>query len=556
VTKVKTPSFILAHRLRPKLGPYQKYIEALSGSNPGLNKADPNNKDDPLRKGNAGVYLLDSPAFGQPDYAKQEFVSAATLQKHFDESTHDHKRRRIYIMEGLAPDYVATIGGHFFMEPTFFQRQERTCVWSNDFTPVSDALPQPSLLNPKRSFHLQYCELRQFNKALENTYYFCKRTRRHVGMTAPRPKEKSTTGILRRKISWWCRETSNGGWDGKITGTFCLIELIIIVVILCDPQLVELSPLPKEVFEGRLREIENIQHNLKNSAFQDGYREFVPSNSFDSPPTELETVLKGVTRTAHSHESVRQDLIYYYTHHSSRFTEEEWKSPQTSAIFLKKIVAAHYLQLVDYIKVMLPSLEVRLTTAWVEEKDQWKSLQTISRRCGNYRDDIEDNLLSLGYPLDGKMDEVTKATNLGWKDCERDLQYVYFRLKILKERADSLTTSMTGLASIAGNRQNLEEAKRVKRLNLLALLFIPLAYTSSLFSMQDNYAPNKKKFWVYWVSAIGAVWVTSVITFILNRALDDEANWKLARVKWLKFLSGDEKTGPHERKKTTTGLYG
>jgi hypothetical protein len=77
-----------------------------------------------------------------------------------------------------------------------------------------------------------------------------------------------------------------------------------------------------------------------------------------------------------------------------------------------------------------------------------------------------------------------------------------------------------------------------------------------LFSMQDNYAPNKKKFWVYWVSAIGAVWVTSVITFILNRALDDEANWKLARVKWLKFLSGDEKTGPHERKKTTTGLYG
>lgn len=58
-------------------------------------------------------------------------------------------------------------------------------------------------------------------------------------------------------------------------------------------------------------------------------------------------------------------------------------------------------------------------------------------------------------------------------------------------------TSMTGLASIAGNRQALEESKRVKRLNLLALLFIPLAYTSSLFSMQDNYALNKQKFWVY-----------------------------------------------------------
>jgi hypothetical protein len=212
--------------LSPLLGPYQKYIEALSGSNPGLKKADPNNKDGPLRKGNAQVVLLDSPATGQPDYTKpQFFVNSADLRQHFENSSCNHSRRRIYIMEGLAPDYVSVIGGHFFMEPTFFQRQERTCVWSNDFTPVSDALPQPSLLNPDKSFHLQYCELRQFNKAIENRYYFCQRTRRHVGMTAPRHKEDSTTGILRRKISWWCRKTENEGWDGTSTHNTYIIKL-------------------------------------------------------------------------------------------------------------------------------------------------------------------------------------------------------------------------------------------------------------------------------------------------------------------------------------------
>jgi Mg2+ and Co2+ transporter CorA len=98
-------------------------------------------------------------------------------------------------------------------------------------------------------------------------------------------------------------------------------------------------------------------------------------------------------------------------------------------------------------------------------------------------------MLSLGYPLDGQVNSSARLQASTWKDCEKDFQYVYFRLKILKERADNLMQAMTGLASIAGNRQNLEEAKRVKRLNLLALLFIPLAYTSSLFSMQDNYAP-------------------------------------------------------------------
>jgi hypothetical protein len=160
------------------------------------------------------VVLLDAAATEQPGFTTTEFVSERDLRRHFQHTTHSHNRRRMYLIEGLAPDYISTIGRHFFMEPTFFQRQERTCVWSNDFTPVSDALPQPSLLDPEKSFHLQYCELRQFNRALENRYFFRERTRRHVGMTVSRQKEESTVGILRRKVSWWSRKTDNGGWDG------------------------------------------------------------------------------------------------------------------------------------------------------------------------------------------------------------------------------------------------------------------------------------------------------------------------------------------------------
>lgn len=196
----------------------------MSDSNPSLKHPDPNNKGG-LSNDNALVVLLDSPASNVPRFEKTEFYPATKLAEHFRKSKEEfggleHNRHRIYIMEGLARNYVAALGGHFFMDPTFFQRQERTCVWSNEFTPVSDALPQPSLLNPGKSFHLQYCELRQFNKALENRYFFCERTRRHVGMTAARKKEVTTVGILRRKISWWCRETANGGWDGTFILAF------------------------------------------------------------------------------------------------------------------------------------------------------------------------------------------------------------------------------------------------------------------------------------------------------------------------------------------------
>lgn len=505
-------------------GPYQKYIEALSASNPGLKKADPNNGPGPLKRGNALVVLLDAPASGQPQFTRQEFINSTELGKHFQRAEQNHDRRRIYLMEGLAPDFVAAVGGHFFMNPSFFQRQERTCVWSNEFTPVSDALPQPSLLNPDESFHLQYCELRQFNKALQNRYFFCERSRRHVGMTAPRHKEETTVGILRRKVSWWCRKTERGGWD---------------VVILCDPQLHHLSPHPKEVLPGddEPRDIENVRDTLKNGPFQGGYNDFLPTLPYQEALRRFEEASEERREDhphLHPHKSMMRDLIYYYERHSSLLEEEGWEKPETSSIFLKKIVAAHYLQLVDYIKVMLPSLELKLTTAWVEEQEQWKSLQTISRRCGNYRDDLEDALLSLGYPVSVIFDNPTKLGYTKWTDCEKDYQYAYLRLKILKERADNLTTSMTGLASIAGNRQNLEEAKRVKRLNILALLFIPLAYTSSLFSMQDDYAPNHNKFWVYWVSAFGVVAFTSLITFFLDRALDEEANWNWKKVDKIK----------------------
>jgi hypothetical protein len=198
---------------------YQKYIAALSGSNPGLKRPDPNNAKDPLTDNNALVVLLEAPSEGEFDFEITEFQNPDKLARHFEHvapSAGAHVRRRIYIMEGLARKYISILGGHFMMNPSFFLRQERTCVWSNDFTPVSDALPHPSLLNPDIGFHLQYCELRQFNKAIENKPYFCKRTRRHVGMTPARHIEDSTTGILRRKVSWWSRTTPNGGWDGTL----------------------------------------------------------------------------------------------------------------------------------------------------------------------------------------------------------------------------------------------------------------------------------------------------------------------------------------------------
>jgi hypothetical protein len=68
--------------------------------------------------------------------------------------------------------------------------------------------------------------------------------------------------------------------------------------------------------------------------------------------------------------------------------------------------------------------------------------------------------------------------------------------------------------------------------------------------MQDNYMPNKSDFWIYWVSALGVVAFTSFVTFVLDRALDDEANWTLRPIKYLKFWGNDGNPGVVKQKAT------
>jgi len=79
--------------------------------------------------------------------------------------------------------------------------------------------------------------------------------------------------------------------------------------------------------------------------------------------------------------------------------------------------------------------------------------------------------------------------------------------------------------------------------------------TAHLDRLRNTTDTKLGDFWVYWVSALGAVAFTSVVTFILDRALDDEAKWTLAPIRYLKFWGSpsDRKPGPIHRK--GTGLY-
>jgi len=228
-----------------------------------------------------------------------------------------------------------------------------------------------------------------------------------------------------------------------------------------------------------------------------------------------------------------EDICFYYQQCGDILGPPD--NPMSATVFLKKIVASHYLQLVDFVRAILSDSQWPLShrhdfggidASSVEE--QWSTLQTHTRRCSEHVEDVQAILLSLRFEVD---DLIPKPPQ-NWMDCETDFRYIHKRLLMLKDSADALVDSVTGLAGIVGNKQALKEAKTSRALATIGLVFIPLAYTSALFSMSEQYSPGADYFWIYFAVSIPLM-VVVFLSARLSEHLDGNANWSFEEFKGL-----------------------
>ena len=243
-----------------------------------------------------------------------------------------------------------------------------------------------------------------------------------------------------------------------------------------------------------------------------------------------------------------EDICYYWTNHSTCLDVQE--EPVISTIFLKKIVASNYLILIEYIRGMLSNLEIawsrqeqdisEIKIAWAEQR--WSELQSWSRRCSEYCENVESILDGLGIPL-----SESQAAK-GWSSCEKDFHLINRKLRGLKGRSDTLTSSLTGLAGILGNKQalkeanrSLHEAKSVKILTLLGMMFLPLSLTSQILSMSERFLPGPGQFWVYMVVAVPLVALVFVVVFLINLGYGKDGEWSSKQ--WKKSIATNRNRG-------------
>lgn len=84
----------------------------------------------------------------------------------------------------------------------------------------------------------------------------------------------------------------------------------------------------------------------------------------------------------------------------------------------------------------------------------------------------------------------------------QDIQHVKDQIGIYSKSLETKGSIITTMIQILDSRRSIEEAANVRHLTYAALVFIPLSYAATIFSMADDYGPGKKNFWVYFATAM------------------------------------------------------
>jgi len=426
--------------------------------------------------------------------------------------------QRIYVLENLTLAHIALFGTFFDIDPCIFASQIRTANWEEK--PTKNNTPKLlSSRNPARSFSLRYNELRLFQDPLSNRLMDIHAGRR---ITSTRLRRVfANVGLVKKCATFWCREMLNS-WDGMLHRVTIVYRVVLILI---DPPVTHCLP------DALYRESSGGAPVFVNEPYQGGYQDFTLWSEVGIENQSLGASMvppPGPPRT-----STLDDIVYYLSA-SMPLPEHPSMTPQVAATILKKFVLSHWVAHIEYTKSLLNSIEAAMAKqhgsdlAWLET--QLTDLFRWSRRLSSYCEQTETALDNLGL-LSQSYYGAVPSTSLSGSNCDDDFHYVHRRMQNMKNRAIDLISTVNGLIGTLEVKQTIKltessqkvatrseelanrslgEARTVRALTILGIIFVPLSTVASIFSIQGNYGPGQPQFWVYWVIAI------PVVCFVLS----------------------------------------
>ena len=194
-------------------GPYQDFIAKCCSLNPFLRKPDPRNHLIESRTSRVSAIEFDD----VQDVHRVDFDDAERLSKYLE--VQDGKTvhsRKLFILEGLDPNFVQVLGSYFAVDPSVILVQERyprLNLWDRNHGGVVDPTVLPSDVKSNARFNISYPELRFFGDDLKYFRTVCLVTGRPI-LSIGFEGGPDPVGAVCRRCAFWSRKTETG-WECK-----------------------------------------------------------------------------------------------------------------------------------------------------------------------------------------------------------------------------------------------------------------------------------------------------------------------------------------------------
>ncbi|WZH40490.1 uncharacterized protein QYS62_001423 [Fusarium acuminatum] len=379
-------------------------------------------------------------------------------------------------------DVATVLGNHFWMDPSFFIEYHRTSGTVSSKAKCNDILATSLATQPYMS--LSYRVLLALPSELIGYFGLnCSATGRVIETTRFNGEFDSVAYVRRKCLIW--SNVRDDGWD---------------CIAICGPPLNHNTIRKEGPYKG-------LVYKVNSKLVAGGYVDFLPTN------------LQSQRRQVSPRTSLAQDLCFYLENYLTLpgLTPE---TPDLVLLFARKIVASLYSRHLDHVHqaVIRSQVPMRrhsdfigLDLATVEAN--WSSRQTLEKPLHQYCYDLEHILAQMRVPL--QRPDLAQVTS--WRDVHVDFQMLHHRFENARNWVSKINASITGLTGIVGNRQafreqqlSLEAAVRTQNITTLGLLFVPLAYVATLFSMSGEYGPGGDRFWLYFLIAFPVTMVVMV----------------------------------------------
>ncbi|KAL8747186.1 MAG: hypothetical protein Q9190_000893 [Brigantiaea leucoxantha] len=399
--------------------------------------------------------------------------SAADLTRLVTKTTgsFDGSITHLYIVEDLSRDVIEILGWALDVHPSFFTGHLSDYMWFNTRDPWVELSDLDIVSRTRPYFHARYVQTRYFRSSrdLERArqeaagFNVLRRLDRDGNWVPGADIPGSDVGLVRSRMSFWTGARKKG--EG------------VVGILLLDPSIKSGFPI------------------------WGGYRQFSNAPSVHAPVEPSPPRTSGFEGT-----------IYWISQLSNQEIRSISRDPRI--LFRKPlfIVCAEWLTLIRYATTRLTQLEWELENPDLRQEAEGLNITLSKLHSWRRRFPIFKTLVSEILSNVINRHAFASATENNLHDLARDFEILLADLDGLHTRAERIMSVVTAVMSIEESKKAYQHNLSLARITYLAVIFVPLAFVSSLFSMNDDISRLGTTFWIYFAVAIPLTLLALLVT--------------------------------------------